>query len=234
MKKPKISLDKDAVQAFFLNHIEKVLLVIIVGLMLAVIWRGFSLPKLSQEYTPQGLVGLSNNTKSNIDNPERWNEVKDERIVTVNLNLVEDARKVRERSDPLAYMLVNSWMRPDFPKLRPREDPTLVAPINLIVRAIVGPMASYPKPTETDYHDPLYPQMTDEELKAAKKKAANKAKKAAAELATAGGEYGGEGAMPGGRGGRTKRGGRGGNDATAGTGAPIPGRAGAGGSRGGH
>ena len=34
MKKPKISLDKDKLQQFFLLHIEKMLLIIVVGLML--------------------------------------------------------------------------------------------------------------------------------------------------------------------------------------------------------
>ena len=42
---------------------------------------------------------------------------------------------------PLAYMLINTWSRTDFPKNSPRQDPELFAPLNLIVRPVVGAIA---------------------------------------------------------------------------------------------
>ena len=40
MKKPKMKLDAAKIQAFFLNHIEKILLVGVVGLMLLLLFAG--------------------------------------------------------------------------------------------------------------------------------------------------------------------------------------------------
>ena len=224
MKKPKISLDKEKLQQFFLMHIEKILLGIVFCLMLLLIWRGFSLPHLTNDMTPQALVGKSDSAKQYIDTPDRWEkEVSIKRIVP--FDVAARVGEVQKHSDPLAYMLVNSWMRPDFPKLSPREDPELFAPINLVVRPVVGPLASFPTTVE-GYVDPLYPQMSDEDIKKmrAKKRAADK--KAAANL---GGEMpGGEGGMPG-PGARPKRGKKaaGGEDTAsggyAGSRTPMPG-----------
>src|SRR4029079_6058352 len=198
MKKPKISLDKDKLQQFFLLHIEKILLGIIICLMLLVVWRGYSLPAF-KELTPQALVDKSNNAKQYIDNPTRWDEIKEPRLIKAPLNVVEGVLKVQKPSDPLAYMLVNTWSRPDFPKLSPREDPELFAPINLIVRPVVGAIASYPR-NESELIDPLYPQLSDEDQKKARKKAQNDAKKREKDAAKlgGGGEYGGvtRGGMP--------------------------------------
>lgn len=163
MKKPKISLDKDKIQAFFLHHIEKILLVVVVGLMLLLIWRGLSLPHLDNSFSPQGLVSQSNNAKTMIDDPERWKEVSGPRIPP--FDVVAGVHDVLKKSEPLAYMLVNSWSRPDFPKLSPRQDPELYAPINLIARAVVGPLASYPAPTES-YVDPLFPALDEAAIRA--------------------------------------------------------------------
>src|SRR5947208_16641000 len=106
MKKPKISLDKEKLQQFFLLHIEKILLGIIICLMLMVVWRGYSLPAF-KELSPQALVDKSNQAKQYIDDPGRWDQVKDARFVP--LTVVEGVLKVEKPSDPLAYMLVNTW-----------------------------------------------------------------------------------------------------------------------------
>lgn len=227
MKKPKISLDKEKLQQFFLMHIEKILLGIVVCLMLLLIWRGFSLPHLTNDMTPQALVGKSDSAKQYIDTPDRWiNEVKAKRDVP--LDVAKRVGDVQKPSDPLAYMLVNSWMRPDFPKLSPREDPELFAPINLVVRPVVGALASFPvlRPGE-EYHDPLYGTKSEEDLAKEKlRRRIEEKKKKKAELA---GEMpGGEGGMPG-PGARPKRGKKapGGEDAgggyTGGRGTPMPG-----------
>src|SRR5262245_7255731 len=166
MKKPKISLDSEKIQQFFLNHIEKILLGIVVLLMVMLVLRGLRLPHLNKDMTPDGLVSKSNSTRTYIDEPNRWKEVvslKPERVV--DFNLQEKVRDVRKPPEPLAYALPNSLSRPDFPKLSPREDPEMFAPINLVVRAVVGPLASYPDLRGgLEYHDPLYKTKSDEDI----------------------------------------------------------------------
>src|SRR5262245_3421824 len=188
MKKPKISLDKDKLQQFFLLHIEKILLGVIICLMLLVVWRGYSLPAF-KDLSPQQLVDKSNQAKQYIDNPDRWNEVAEKRTILAPMDVVARVQKVQMPSDPLAYMLINTWSRPDFPKLSPREDPELFAPINLVVRPVFGAIASYPR-NEAEYNDPLYPGMSDEDRRAKQKKMALDKKKKDKEAAKLGGEGG--------------------------------------------
>src|SRR5262245_45560443 len=135
MKKPKISLDKEKLQQFFLLHIEKILLGVIICLMLLVVWRGYSLPAF-KALSPQQLVDKSTQAKAYIDNPGRWDEVKEARFGKAPFDIVKRVGDVQKPSDPMAYILVNTWSRPDFPKLSPREDPELFAPMNLVVRPV--------------------------------------------------------------------------------------------------
>jgi hypothetical protein len=196
MKKPKISLDAEKIQAFFLHHIEKILLGVVLLLMVMLVLRGLWLPSLSKDLTPQGLVSKSESTRQYIDEPTRWtNEVSIKRMVP--FDVVPKVQQAQLKTEPLAYALPNSLSRPDFPKLSPRDDPELFAPINLVVRPVIGALASYPRPTETEYTDPLYPTLSEEEIK--KQKAARaKAVKAAKKAADLGGEYGPGGTSDGG------------------------------------
>jgi len=192
MKKPKIKLDKDQLQQFALLHIEKLLLGIIVCLMLLLIYRGLSIPHgLDNNKTPQGLVESSNKAKQYIADPNRWNEVSTDVERSPKYDIVERVKLVNTPSDPLAYMLVNTWSRPDFPKLSPRQDPEPFAPINLVVRPVVGAIASYPR-NEAEYNDPLFPGKTEDDLRKdrLKKAAEDKRKKKEADKL-------GEGGMPG-------------------------------------
>src|SRR3954469_7329568 len=110
MKKPKISLDKDKLQQFFLLHIEKILLGIILGLMLLLIYRGFSLPHLESSLLPQALVEKTRGAKQYIDDPGRWNEVAVSR--QPDFTVVKQVKDVQKPSDPMAYMLLTPWSRP--------------------------------------------------------------------------------------------------------------------------
>src|SRR5438270_12029673 len=104
MKKPKISLDSAKLQAFFLHHVEKVLLGVFVLLMLFLVWQGLTLKGLDKGSTPQGLIDISNATMTFIDDPTRWEkELYIERKVTMD---IADQVEVRTRpNDPLAYLL---------------------------------------------------------------------------------------------------------------------------------
>jgi hypothetical protein len=203
MKKPKISLDKDKLQQLFLLHIEKILLVIVVGLMLLLVYRGFSLPHLEPTLSPQALIDKTRGAKQYIDDPGRWTEVVAvQRERQPDFTIKEQVERVQKPSDPMAYMLVNTWSRPDFPKLSPREDPTLFAPEKLIVRPVVGPLASYPR-SEAENVDPLFPQKTEEQRRAEQKKREAEQKKKKKDEEKLAGGAGGEG-MPGGPQGKKK------------------------------
>src|SRR4051812_37190886 len=101
MKKPKISLDSAKIQAFFLHHVEKVLLGVFVLLMLFLVWQGMSLKGLDKGSTPQGLIDISNATNTFINDPTRWEkELYEVRKVPMDVDKkVDDMQKL---NDPLA------------------------------------------------------------------------------------------------------------------------------------
>src|SRR4051812_17662699 len=171
MKKPKISLDPQVIQTFLLNHIEKILLVIVVMLMLGLVWRGMTLPHLKDGLAPEKMVNEANQTKQYIEAADRWNTVSAHPERQVDFNVVAKVEEVQKKSNPLAYSLPNPWSRPDFPKLSPRLDPELYAPINLVVRPVVGPLASFINTySTTPVFDPLYPEKSEEDLKKEREK----------------------------------------------------------------
>jgi len=158
MKKPKISLDSAKMKTFLLNHVEKIVLIGFVGVMLFIIWQGFSLPALDANKKPTALISQSDSAMQFIDNPERWNtELRDVRMIP--MNVVERTKEATMDAEPQAYALAMQWNKPDFPKLSPRTDPTLFAPQSLVAIATVGPLAVFAKPGELD---PLEPVPTDD------------------------------------------------------------------------
>jgi len=176
MKKPKISLDSAKLKALFFQHVEKLLLVVVVGMMLFLVYQGFSMSGLEPGKTPQGLLETSQAMLQFINDSKRWDEIKAEREVT------PDVRKTvaddRIAVDANQYFLSVVWDKPNFPKLSPRTDPKLFAPLHLVVRPIVGPLA-YLK--SEGYVNPLdQVPVEDEEAVAPKKKAKPKAKPKAA------------------------------------------------------
>lgn len=155
MKKPKINLDAAKIQQFFFYHIEKMLLVVVVGVMGFLIWKGFSLKGLDDQMSPQALKQESETARAYIENPNRWNEVKGVREPELNVESLVKAAQLK--TDPLAYSLPVSINRPNFPKHNLRTDPKLFPPEHLIAVAEFGPLAVLAKMGDVD---PL-PQFTE-------------------------------------------------------------------------
>src|SRR5262245_18731798 len=111
MKKPQISLDSAKMKAFLLNHVEKIVLVGFVGVMLLIIWQGFSLKGLDANKKPSGLIGQSNQAMQFIDTPTRWEEVlKKERVPVMDVSSRTAVALLP--SDPAAYALSMQLNKP--------------------------------------------------------------------------------------------------------------------------
>jgi hypothetical protein len=153
MKKGKLKLDSAAVQSFFVHHVEKIVLVVVMGVMAWLVYAGYSLPGLEAGKTPSGLKQVSTSTRQFIDDPQRWaNDVAPER--RLDGNLVELVTAAQKDTDPTRFFLPQPLSPPNFPKLSPRLDPELFAPQRLEVEPFVAALASYPRSMEE--MDPLY------------------------------------------------------------------------------
>ena len=172
MKKPKISLDSAKLKSLFFQHVEKLLLFVVIGMMLFLVYQGFSMPGLESGKTPQGLLETSQSMLQFINDNGRWNQIREKREITD--DVVGGVDMALLDIDANQYFLPNTLDKPNFPKLSPRTDPKLFAPVYLVVRPIIGPLA-YLK--DERYVDPLVPVPTEgEEEVVPKKKAKPKPK----------------------------------------------------------
>lgn len=173
MKKPKISLDSAKLQRLLVQHVEKVLLVVVVCVTLFLVYQGLSLPGLDAARSPQGLLAVSQETKTHIDKSDRWTELQLEPVRQVDPNVVEKVQTTLKDNSPDPYYLPMAWSKPNFPKLSPRTDPEIFTPLHLTVHAIVGPLALVPDPSDVD---PLAQVPVEEEEGAKPKRPRPKAK----------------------------------------------------------
>jgi hypothetical protein len=141
MKKPKFKLDGPSIKKFCVLHCEKIVLVLVLGVMAWLVYSGYALPGLDSNKTPKALSNNSNQTKTFIDAADRWTLVKDERLVP--LDLEDRVDRGQTPSDPRGYVFPFPWKPENFPKLSPRTDPALLAPVKLRVMPIRGPLFSY-------------------------------------------------------------------------------------------
>jgi hypothetical protein len=150
MKTPKISLDSKKIQALLLAHVEKIVLVVVVALVGWFIYQGFILEGLPEGRSPDLLLVKGNETMQFIDDPNHWTALAKEEPRQVSMNVTEKVSLSQLATDSSKYPPLHRWSPPDFPKLSPRTDPKIFAPIHLVVRPISGPLAAYTDGAEVD------------------------------------------------------------------------------------
>ena len=126
-----------AIKAFFVNHLEKLLLTAIALLAVVIIYSGFSKPGLNSD--PAKLTAEINAARSNM-NASTWTEVSKQRQPepdTFDVQATADTVSIKDEDFQLPT--------PVHPILKEREkrrtDPQLLAPSELEVRAGYGPLA---------------------------------------------------------------------------------------------
>ena len=191
MKAPKISLDSAKIQAFLLQHVEKIVLVVVVGLVGWFVYQGIQLEGLPPESTPPLLMQKGTEVIAFIDNPVRWSEVSSDIDRVAPMDVVKQVEDAQLPNDSGKYVLLNRFSLPDHPKRTFRTDPKIYPPIHLKVVAIQGPQSVYPKGTEVDplSHEKVEaPPATAVKAKAPKTARKGRYPKGGGEGALAGGE----------------------------------------------
>ncbi|MDX1945258.1 MAG: hypothetical protein SFU86_07615, partial [Pirellulaceae bacterium] len=150
MKAPKVSLDGAKIQALLFQHVEKIVLVVVVALVGWFVYQGYILEGLPPDRTPPLLVDTANNVTTFINSPTRWNDVKEEPERFAPMDVVPRVDKAQLPNLPEKYATVNRLSLPDFAKRQFRTDPKIFPPIHLKVVPISGPLAVYTEGTEVD------------------------------------------------------------------------------------
>lgn len=216
MKKLKLNFGEGGLQGWLVRHVEKFVLVVFVVVMVWFVVRGSRLEGTSK--SPDVLKNEAQQVVAYV-NTDRWPEVMKQPERQVELEIAEAAKRIaatKANSDD--YRIPFPWDKPLIAKLKPRSDPTIHAPLKLIVVPIFGQIALQSDPEDID---PLEPEVTEDEdgKKPAKKpvkKPATKPKKPPMGMAG----MPGMGGMPGMPGSGVEKGGGKGKKGKAGAGGP--------------
>jgi hypothetical protein len=148
MKTPKIKFDADKIKAFFVLHCEKLVLAAIVLLVVLFVYHGYQLKGLESASTPESLRIAAQKTTDKITSKDVWNKMSQERQVS--LDVVKLVERGQQPTDASLYRLPVPWSKQDFPKLVPRTDPKLYAPLHLKVVSTTGPLAYFATMSDVD------------------------------------------------------------------------------------
>ena len=152
--KMRLKFNAQSIKDFLISHIEKIVLAVVVVLAGWIVASGYGRDTPKQDMTPESLADLSNTAQANIKTSS-WAEVAEERVLEVRFG--DRAAQINNTVARTHYMATD--FKPPLWKLESkRVDPKLMPVKDLVVRAIVGPMAQ-----EMDDEERLLRQEEEEE-----------------------------------------------------------------------
>lgn len=148
MKAPKISLDSAKLQQLMLQHVEKIVLAVVLLVVAYFVYSGAILPGLDPSKTPDQLQAEANNVKIEINKDDHWKKIEKTRVKTYPVQDLVKVGHLPNLSRP--YDPSRPLKTPDYAKAMLRTDPRILAPKNAIAIVLHGPLAMLPAPGETD------------------------------------------------------------------------------------
>ncbi len=137
-KKSKSSGGGGGLKAFFLHHVEKIVLCGIAGLAGFLVYNGTTVKSLPGDKTPQQLTQISTTAESAI-RQDHWSAIEADRKFDSNFSSVVE--RSSRPNDVSPYPAVVWDPKPDRGGQK-RQDPKLLPPIDLEVQTVVASLAS--------------------------------------------------------------------------------------------
>ncbi len=172
---PKLRFSRKAVAGFFVSHVEKLVLAVVLVLSGVFIYSGYSLEGVSSQQTPVALSREVDRVRGHI-NGDHW-----ENISKKHQPRTGHLERARKTQTPVGYAALKPFIPPDKPSGIRRTDPEILAPIELEVSVVVGPLALQLLDSDVDLLDDLAD--TEMNIKKKKKKKKSREERQAAMMA---------------------------------------------------
>ena len=140
-------MDAEKIQSFFQNHIEKMILCLVILGSGYMIYSGSQKPNFLDTQQPDALQDMANSVKSDIDLNHNDQIIPDRQPT---FDIVKQTARLDTAVDPLDYSLPKTWTGKSPNSVVRRLDPKLLPPESLIVRSVVTSIAVRGSRTETD------------------------------------------------------------------------------------
>ncbi len=131
-------MDTDKIQGFFIHHIEKMILVGIIGGAGFLLYQGWQKPDFLAKHQPDRLGTDATEVKSDID-VNHNDAILPERQPT--FNIVQQTRKLYTVVEPSAYKLEKTWEGLEQQSVVRRQDPVLAAPKSIVTSSVATVIA---------------------------------------------------------------------------------------------
>lgn len=140
-------MDADKIKNFFLNHFEKMILLLVIAGAGYMIYAGMQKPDFLKTAQPDSLTSRATSVKSDID--INHNEaILPERQPT--FDIVKETARIDSPVDPSDYSLPQTWSGKSPNSIVRRLDPQLIAPRAVIVKPVVTSIAIRGSRSEPD------------------------------------------------------------------------------------
>lgn len=142
---PKIRFSRKAVFGFFSSHLEKVVLGIVMLLFVVFVYSGFSLESLGERQTPKALSQAADRSESYYQD-NTWEGINGEKGVKDKKQPPTDhlarAQNIQTATQSSAYAAIKPLMPSNKPSGIKREDPELLAPIEVETSVVVAAIST--------------------------------------------------------------------------------------------
>lgn len=134
--KVKLSLDKNTIQTFFLDNVEKIVLGGVVICFLLMVYSSFGRDRFKQ--SPKDLLDSANNAERHWKEETKVDDNDDfKKCVVTDYQIIASKGQQKVREEPYAHKVL--WNKPLFPKLPLRPEPPRLAVEELIASSGRGP-----------------------------------------------------------------------------------------------
>lgn len=138
-------MDADKIKRFFVLHVEKMILAVVVVVSLLLVYQGIQLEDFRTQVEPEDLESDATQVRRQIDE-DHSDAIIPEREPT--FDIVARTNAAQRRVDYVGYKLPNTWKVESIDSTIRRDDPNLLPPRDLIVRSFSGSIAVRSKTPE--------------------------------------------------------------------------------------
>ncbi len=131
-------MDADKIKQFFVLHVEKMILAVVVVVALLLVYQGLQLEDFRTKVEPEKLESDATQVRRQIDE-DHTDAIIPEREPT--FDIVKRTNAAQRRVDYVGYKLPNTWKVESIDSTIRRDDPNLLPPRELVVRSFSGTIA---------------------------------------------------------------------------------------------
>ncbi|MEM8669548.1 MAG: hypothetical protein AAGG48_18625 [Planctomycetota bacterium] len=146
-------MDSDKIKSFFANHVEKMILVVVIGASVFLVYSGLQKENFLDEHQPEKLRADASQVRTDIDLDHNESVLKEDIESTQSFDIVAETEKLYTAVEPSLYKLDRTWEGKTLENIVRRQDPVMIAPSSIQLTPVTTAIA---KRARTDSDEAKY------------------------------------------------------------------------------